>query len=50
MISLDELWFRLVEENCVSEMDVVYFMKQVLLAVQHMHNKEIVHLDLKVNY
>lgn len=43
-----ELFERLIEEECVSEMDVTFFMKQILHALQHMHERNIVHLDLKV--
>ena len=43
-----ELFEKLTEEEYISEKDVTFYMKQVLQGVQHMHEREILHLDLKV--
>ena len=36
------------EKERLSEEEASLFIKQVLLGVQHMHNQQIAHLDLKV--
>ena len=43
-----ELFERLVDEEFISEMDATFFMKQILHAIQHLHERNILHLDLKV--
>ena len=48
LVSGGELFERLMEDELISEMDVTYYIKQVLQAVRHMHQQEILHLDLKV--
>lgn len=49
LVTGGELFEKLTEEEYISEKDVTFYMKQVLQGVQHMHEKEILHLDLKVN-
>lgn len=36
------------DDSLMSEQEVRDYMHQILLGVQHMHNNQIVHLDLKV--
>ena len=43
-----ELLQRLVKENTLTESEVAYYLRQMLLAVEHMHSKNVIHLDLKV--
>ena len=43
-----ELFERLVEEEEIAEVDVTFYIKQVLQAVGHIHGQGILHLDLKV--
>ena len=49
LVTGGELFEKLTEEEYISEKDVTFYMKQVLQGVQHMHEREILHLDLKVN-
>lgn len=39
---------RIVENERVPEARIAFFMRQLLQALEHMHSKNIVHLDLKV--
>ena len=48
LVTGGELFEKVVEEDNLTEKQVVRYMRQVLFAVQHMHRKSIVHLDLKV--
>lgn len=48
LVSGGELFQRLVEEEFISELDVVFYIKQVIHAARHMHKRGILHLDLKV--
>lgn len=50
LVTGGELFEKLTEEEYISEKDVTFYMKQVLQGVQHMHEREILHLDLKVSY
>lgn len=47
LVTGGELFEKLTEEEYISEKDVTFYMKQVLQGVQHMHEREILHLDLK---
>eukprot|EP00794_Sanderia_malayensis_P012034 gene12034-13276_t len=46
-ISGGELFERIVEEDCLTEAEAAVYMKQILEGLQHMHSKNIIHLDLK---
>ena len=35
------------EEELISEMDVTYYVKQLLRAINYIHGRGILHLDLK---
>ena len=48
LITGGELFERIVEEETLTEKQVIGYMKQILYGVQHMHRKEMAHLDLKV--
>ena len=51
LVAGEELFEKVAKEDCkLTEMQVVRYMRQILYGVQHMHQKNIVHLDLKVNY
>ena len=43
------LFEHLCEETRYSEATVCYYMEQVLQALQYMHGRRIIYLDLKVN-
>ena len=45
-----ELFERIVVEEYLMEDDAVDYVKQLLEALQFMHEKNIVHLDLKVGH
>ena len=48
-LSGGELFDRLVEEDYdFTEADCISYMRQVCQGVRHMHQKNIVHLDIKV--
>ncbi|XP_048579537.1 calcium-dependent protein kinase 21 isoform X2 [Nematostella vectensis] len=42
-----ELFERIIEEDYLMEEDAIYYVHQVLLALDYMHGNNIVHLDLK---
>lgn len=44
-----ELFARVAEFERLEEQEAVYFIAQILLGVNHMHQLGIVHLDLKVD-
>lgn len=44
-----ELFAKVTEEEVFSEKTAVMYLKQMLLGIQHMHRKYIVHLDIKVS-
>ena len=48
LVTGGELFEKVVEEDNLTERQVIRYMKQVLYGVQHMHRKNMVHLDLKV--
>lgn len=48
LVSGGELFERLMEEEYISEQDVIFYMKQILQALKHVHKQGILHLDLKV--
>lgn len=48
LVTGGELFEKVVEEDNLTEKQVIRYMKQVLYGVQHMHRKQMVHLDLKV--
>ena len=48
-VSGGELFEYLAEREKVSEDEAVVFLKQILDGLQHMHEKNIIHLDLKVS-
>ena len=45
-----ELFERVAETDCLTEKEASFYMYQLLQALQHMHSKNIVHLDLKVTF
>lgn len=47
LITGGELFEKVVEEDNLTERQVVRYMRQILFAVQHMHRYNMVHLDLK---
>ena len=49
LVTGGELFEKLTEEEFISEKDVTFYMKQVLQGLQHIHEREVLHLDLKVN-
>lgn len=49
LVTGGELFEKVVEEDNLTEKQVIRYTKQVLYGVQHMHRKHMVHLDLKVN-
>lgn len=42
-----ELFEKVVEDEFISEIEVSYYMKQILEGLQHMHQRDVLHLDLK---
>ena len=48
LITGGELFEKVVEEDNLTERQVVRYLRQTLYAVQHMHRYNMVHLDLKV--
>ena len=49
LVTGGELFEKLTEEEFISEKDVTFYMKQVLQGLQHIHEREVLHLDLKVS-
>lgn len=47
LVSGGELFEKVVADDNLTEKQVVRYMKQVLYGLQHMHHKNMVHLDLK---
>ena len=47
LVSGGELFEKVVEDEFISETEVSYYMKQILEGIQHMHQNEVLHLDLK---
>jgi len=47
LVTGGELFEKVVEEDNLTEKQVIRYTKQVLYGLQHMHNKSMVHLDLK---
>ena len=43
-----ELFERVADADCLTEKEASFYMYQLLQGLQYMHNKNIVHLDLKV--
>ena len=43
-----ELFQRVLREDSLTESEIAFYLRQLLLAVEHMHSKNVVHLDLKV--
>ncbi len=48
LVNGGELFEKLTQLEFISEHVVVYYMKQVLQGLHYMHDKQILHLDLKV--
>ncbi|VDK26023.1 unnamed protein product [Taenia asiatica] len=48
LVSGGELFDRVAEFERLEEQEAVFFIAQILLGVNHMHQLGIVHLDLKV--
>lgn len=49
LVTGGELFEKLTELEYISEHVVVYYMKQVLQGLSYMHERQILHLDLKVS-
>ena len=47
LVTGGELFEKVVEDEFISEIEVSNYMKQILEGIQHMHQREILHLDLK---
>jgi serine/threonine protein kinase len=47
-VSGGELFDYLADREKVSEIEAAAFVKQILGGIEHLHQKQIVHLDLKV--
>ena len=47
-VSGGELFERVADADCLTEKEASFYMYQLLQGLQYMHNKNIVHLDLKV--
>lgn len=47
LVTGGELFEKVVEEDNLTEKQVIRYIKQVLYGVQHMHRRHMVHLDLK---
>ena len=47
-VSGGELFERVVAEDNLTESEAAMFIKQILQGLHHMHEKNIIHLDLKV--
>ena len=47
LVTGGELFEKVVEDEFISETEVSYYMRQILEGLQHMHRREILHLDLK---
>jgi len=45
-----ELLQRFVNEDNLTESEAAYYLRQLLLAVEYMHSRNVVHLDLKVRH
>lgn len=43
-----ELLRKLVSEDTFRESEAAFYIRQLLLAVEYMHSKNVIHLDLKV--
>ncbi|XP_048590455.1 striated muscle preferentially expressed protein kinase-like isoform X3 [Nematostella vectensis] len=46
-ISGGELFERVVDEDCLTEKEAAYYMHQLLQGIEHVHKKNVLHLDLK---
>lgn len=50
-LSGGELFDRIADDNYkMTEAEVIKYIRQVVDALQHMHEKNMVHLDIKVQY
>lgn len=47
LVTGGELFEKVVEDEFISEIEVSNYMKQILEGLQHMHQREVLHLDLK---
>ena len=45
-----ELFARLIKDDSFTESEAAYYLRQLLLAVEFMHAKNIIHLDIKVQH
>ena len=43
-----ELLQRLVREDVLTESEAAFYLRQLLLAMEHLHSRNVMHLDLKV--
>ena len=43
-----DLLQRFVNEDNLTESEAAYYLRQLLLAVEYMHSRNVIHLDLKV--
>jgi len=43
-----ELLQRFINEDNLTESEAAFYLRQLLLAVEYMHSKNVIHLDLKV--
>lgn len=47
LVTGGELFEKVVEEEFISENEVIHYMKQIMKGIEHMHSKNVLHLDLK---
>ena len=45
-----ELLQRFINEDNLTESEAAYYLRQLLLAVEYMHSRNVIHLDLKVAF
>lgn len=48
-VSGGELFDYVLAKECLGETEAASFIQQILLAIKHLHDNHIVHLDIKVN-
>ena len=49
LINGKELFEKVIQDDLLTEQQCAHYLRQILLGVEHIHKKNIVHLDLKVS-